>query len=118
MMFLLSTFSFALKINELEFGKVVEQNKKVEKFFNLTNNDIDSKIYKISVEGDNNVKITPSSLNLLPQQSKKFKVEVTADNPPGNYSYFLIITEVKDKKLKKGVSLNKIVKIKQTYKIR
>lgn len=117
-MSLLSTLSFAFKIDGLEFGKVVEQNNKVEKVFNLTNNGIEDKIYKISIEGDKNIKITPALLNLPPQQSKEFRVEVTAKNPKGNYDYFLVIKEVRQKRLKRGVTLNKIVKIKQSYKIK
>lgn len=118
LMLLLSTLSFALKIDELEFGKVVGQNNKVEKIFNLTNNDIEDKIYRISIEGDKNIKVTPTLLNLSPQQSKEFKVEVTAKNSKGNYDYFLVIKEVRQKRLKKGVALNKVVKIKQSYKIK
>ena len=118
LMLLLSTLSFALKIDELEFGKVVGQNNKVEKIFNLTNNDIEDKIYRISIEGDKNIKVTPTLLNLSPQQNKKFKVEVTAKNSKGNYDYFLVIKEVRQKRLKKGVALNKVVKIKQSYKIK
>lgn len=118
LMLLLSTLSFALKIDELEFGKVVEQNNKVEKIFNLTNNGMEDKIYRISIEGDKNIKVTPALLNLSPQQNKEFKVEVTAKNSKGNHDYFLVIKEVRKKQLKKGVALNKVVKIKQFYKIK
>ena len=117
-MSLLSTLSFAFKIDELEFGKVVEQNNKVEKIFNLTNNGIEGKIYRISIEGDKNIKVTPALLNLSPQQNKEFKVEVAAKNSKGNHDYFLVIKEVRKKQLKKGVALNKVVKIKQSYKIK
>ena len=117
-MLLLSTLSFAFKIDELEFGKIVEENNRVEKVFNLTNNGIEDTIYRISIEGDKNVKVTPALLNLSPQQNRAFNIEVTAKNPKGNYDYFLVIKEVRQKRLKKGVTLNKIVKIKQSYKIK
>lgn len=118
MLFLVSTFSFAFKIDELEFGKIVEQNKKAEKTFTLTNNDVDTKIYRISIEGDKNIKVSPSLLNILPQQSKKFKLNIIADNIKGEHSYFLVIREVKKDKVKKDVGINEIIKIKQKYMIK
>lgn len=118
LLFLVSTFSFAFKIDELEFGKIVEQNKKAEKTFTLTNNDVGTKIYRISIEGDKNIKVSPSLLNILPQQSKKFKLNVIADNIKGEHSYFLVIREVKKDKVKKDVGINEIIKIKQKYMIK
>ena len=117
-MIFLSTLSFAFKIDELEFGKILNTNQKMDKVFTLENNNTETKIYKISVEGDKNVKITPNLLNLQPHQSKKFKLEVTAKKPKGEHSYFLIITEVRKEALKKEVGINKIIKIKQKYTIK
>lgn len=118
LMIFLSTLCFAFKIDELEFNKIVDQNKKVEKIFNLTNNGLESKLYKITIEGDNNIKVTPSLLNLLPQESQEFKVEVTGNSFKGNHNYFLVIKEVKKKQFNKGITLNKTIKIKQKYTIK
>lgn len=112
---MLSTLCFAFKIDELEFNKIMKQNERVEKIFTITNNELETKIYKISIEGDKNVKVTPSVLNLLPQESKKIKIEVIGKNSKGNYEYFLVIREINKNSLKKGVNLNKIIKIKQKY---
>ncbi len=112
---ILSTLCFAFKIDELEFNKIMKQNERVEKIFTITNNELETKIYKISIEGDKNVKVTPSVLNLLPQESKKIKIEVIGKNSKGNYEYFLVIREINKNSLKKGVNLNKIIKIKQKY---
>lgn len=118
MILLLPKFSFAFKIDELKFGKILEPNKKTNKVFTLTNNENNAILYEISIEGDSNVKAIPSLLRLLPQQSKKFTLEIIANNLKGDYNYFLVIKEIKKEKLSQGIDLNKIVKIKQAYTIK
>lgn len=112
---ILSALCFAFKIDELELNKVIKQNERVDKVFTITNNEIETKIYKVSIEGDENVRVIPSVLNLLPQENKKFRIEVMGKNIRGNYEYFLVIREINKKSLEKGVNLNKIIKIKQKY---
>lgn len=117
-MLILSTVCFGLKIDELEFDKVVGRAEVAEKIITLTNNELETKIYKLSIEEDKNIKLTPSLITLLPQESKKIKIKVFGKNIKGDYTYFLVIKEVNKNALKKGVKLNKTIKILHKYKVK
>lgn len=109
------TMSFAFKIDELKFGKEIEAGKIGSKIFTLTNNNSESIIYKIAIEGKENVKISPKLVNLYPKEEKRFEIKIEAEKIKGEYDYFLVIKEIRKEKLKKDIDINKTVRIKQLY---
>ncbi|MGL4687677.1 MAG: hypothetical protein ACRCVS_03205 [Fusobacteriaceae bacterium] len=122
-MLIISTLSLAFKIDEVNFGKEIEKGKKESKIFTLGNNNEENRIYRLSVEGSNDVKISPNILNLKSLQKKEFKVEVEGKASKGSHSYFLVIKEIKSNKIKSNkiknsVGIDKIVKFKQSYVVK
>ncbi|WP_297597281.1 hypothetical protein [uncultured Cetobacterium sp.] len=116
-MLLLNTFSYGFKINDLNFNEKISRGESQTKEFILTNNDINSKIYRILIEGDEDVKVMPNILTIDYLSSKKIKIKVDANKSKGDYSYFLVIKEIEKQLKEQGVGINKIVKIKQSYQI-
>ena len=118
MCLLVFTFSFSFKMNELEFSETVSKGLKKSKTYTLTNNNKVNKLYAIYVEGDKNIKISPNALNLKPLDSREFTLEVTGNGKVGVHKYFLVVKEVNKDKIKSGIDINKIIKIKQEYTIK
>lgn len=116
-MLLLNTFSYGFKINDLNFNEKISRGESQTKEFVLTNNDTNSKIYRILIEGDEDVKVMPNILTIDYLSSKKIKIKVDANKSKGDYSYFLVIKEIEKQLKEQGVDINKIIKIKQSYQI-
>ena len=113
----LSTITFAFEISDLKFGESVKVGEKKFKEYTLTNNTTTDKIYKLGIEGQNPIKITPNAITLKPLQEKKFKIEVEGKEPIGKHDYFLTIKEINKDQSTDRVDINKTIRIKQTYTV-
>ena len=114
---MLSMNLYALKIDDLKFDKIIKKNETQKKEFILTNNEVDEKIYRLTIENDKNVKVLPNIIQLKSYESKKIQIQVKGSEGKGDRNYYLVIKEIQKTKQNK-ININKSVKIKQTYKIK
>lgn len=119
-LFVINLYSFSFSLNDLKFDEKVKQGSSKTKEYILSNNNNDTKIYTLSIEDskkDANIKIQPKNLIIDPLVDKKFNIEIKGTQNKGNYDYFLVIKELNKSDSKKGVTINKVIKIKQKYTI-
>lgn len=111
---ILSFSTFAFKIDEVKFDKIVPLGKSVTKEFTLENTKDKGVRYMLSIEGNKkNISVTPTKIILQGKEKGKFKVTVKGE-PKGKGEYFLVIDE-------KYLDLNKEstqMKINMKYRIK
>lgn len=107
------SLSFALELDSIDFDKKIKIGNSGQKEYTLINNsDVEKEFYLFS--SDENVKVYPKGLRLIPYQSKKFLIKVIPKEI-GKREYYLIIKEIARERKKGVVNMNKLVRIKQGY---
>lgn len=107
------SLSFSLELDSIDFDKKIKIGSSGQKEYILINNSDVEKEFHFS-SNDDNVKIYPKGLRLIPYQSKKFVIKVSPKEI-GKREYYLIIKEITRVKKKDIVNMDKIVRIKQGY---
>lgn len=112
--------AFSFEINDIRFDKEVVKGGRISKEFVVHNSDKEEVMYKLSIEGDKDIKIKPNLIRIKKDENKKFKIEVMGKKNRGEYQYYLIVKEVKAPKeiVGEGVEILKTIKILQKYKIK
>lgn len=111
---ILSFSTFAFKIDEVKFDKIVPLGKSVIKEFTLENTKDKGVRYMLSIEDNKkNISVTPTKIILQGKEKGKFRVTVKGEQK-GKGEYFLVIDE-------KYLDLNKEstqMKINMKYRIK
>lgn len=112
--------AFSFEINDIRFDKEVVKGGRISKEFVVHNSDKEEVMYKLSIEGDKDIKIKPNLIRIKKDENKKFKIEVMGRKNRGEYQYYLVVKEVKAPKeiVGEGVEILKTIKILQKYKIK
>lgn len=121
-MFLMITISsFAIKVDDVKFNKVVKQGESVEKAFTLTNNKDVVVKYTLNIENpseNKNIEVTPKTILMLPKQKKQFKIKVKGEGV-GEKSYYLNVKEnsIDLKTQKNDLKINMVYRFQQKYTV-
>lgn len=115
-----NVMAFSFEINDIRFDKEVVKGGRISKEFVVHNSDKEEVMYKLSIEGDKDIKIKPNLIRIKKDENKKFKIEVMGRKNRGEYQYYLVVKEVKAPKeiVGEGVEILKTIKILQKYKIK
>lgn len=115
-----NVMAFSFEINDIRFDKEVVKGGRISKEFVVHNSDKEKVMYKLSIEGDKDIKIKPNLIRIKKDENKKFKIEVMGRKNRGEYQYYLVVKEVKAPKeiVGEGVEILKTIKILQKYKIK
>lgn len=118
LLILCSTFVFSFEINSIRFDEELLYGQKKSKTFSVGNSSKREKLYRLTIEGDKNVKVKPTTLNIKPFERKEFTIEVNGKKK-GENQYYLVIKEIKSsasqEETKEGIELLKTIKILQKY---
>lgn len=121
LLILCSTFVFSFEINSIRFDEELLSGQKKSKTFSVGNSSKKEKLYRLTIEGDKNVRVKPTTLNIKPFERKEFTIEVNGKKK-GENQYYLVIKEIKSsasqEETKEGIDLLKTIKILQKYTVK
>lgn len=121
LLILCSTFVFSFEINSIRFDEELLSGQKKSKTFSVGNSSKKEKLYRFTIEGDKNVRVKPTTLNIKPFERKEFTIEVNGKKK-GENQYYLVIKEIKSsasqEETKEGIDLLKTIKILQKYTVK
>lgn len=105
----------AFSISKLDFDKVIRVGKTGKEKYYIKNDNITVMRYQIRIEGNKNVKVSPSNVILKPYEKKPIIIEATGTKI-GKEKYTLVIVESSLKK-EKGLNIRMNYEIEQRYKV-
>lgn len=106
----------AITIDSIKLDIRVRIGERVGKRVEITNNSKESVEYKIEIDGDKNIRVTPKKFILEAGKKKVLNISVIGKEGLGEKEFYLIIIE---RKLSEGsgVSTNYRYRIKQKYTV-
>jgi hypothetical protein len=107
---------FSFEINDIRFDK----GETISKEFTVHNSNKEEIMYKLTIEGDKEVRVSPNLIRIKKDENKKFNIEVRGKKNKGEYQYYLVVKQVKTPKevVGEGVEILKTIKILQKYRIK
>ena len=111
---------FSFEINDIRFDKEIIKGETISKEFTVHNSNKEEIMYKLTIEGDKEVRVSPNLIRIKKDENKKFNIEVRGKKNKGEYQYYLVVKQVKTPKevVGEGVEILKTIKILQKYRLK
>lgn len=67
---------FSFEINDIRFDKEIIKGETILKEFTVHNSNKEEIMYKLTIEGDKEVRVSPNLIRIKKDENKKFNIEV------------------------------------------